>query len=79
MGFPAMYYHFILCPFLPAGRQGPRLSRQSGTGHVPVTNFVLDAFNHKREISLSSKDFFKIRLLISIDSRILLGIEWYRF
>ena len=27
---------FILCPFLPAGRQGPHLSRLSGTGHVPA-------------------------------------------
>jgi hypothetical protein len=23
-GFPAMIYYLILCPFLPAGRQGPR-------------------------------------------------------
>jgi len=27
-----MYYHFILCPFLPAGRQGERVRRRvSGT------------------------------------------------
>ena len=25
-----------LCPFLPAGRKGPRLSRFGGTGHVPA-------------------------------------------
>ncbi len=27
---------FILCLFLPAGRQEPRLSHLSGTGHVPA-------------------------------------------
>ncbi len=24
-GFPEMKYYFIVCPFLPAGRQGPHL------------------------------------------------------
>ncbi len=27
---------FQLCPFLPAGRQEPRLSRFGGKGHLPV-------------------------------------------
>ncbi len=27
---------FSLCPFLPAGRQGPRPSRVGGTGHLPA-------------------------------------------
>ena len=35
-GFPARYFHFILCPSLPAGRHGPRLSRFGRTGHSPV-------------------------------------------
>ena len=35
-GLPEEEVLFILCPFLPAGRQGPRLSRFGGTGHVPA-------------------------------------------
>jgi len=39
-GFPVRYFPFVLCPFLPAGRQGPafkgRLSRAELTRHVPV-------------------------------------------
>ena len=38
-GLRAKENSFILCSFLPAGRQGPRLSRFGGTGHVPVTKF----------------------------------------
>jgi len=30
-----------LCPFLPAGRQGPCLSRFGGTGHVPARGDIL--------------------------------------
>jgi hypothetical protein len=37
-GFPERQFHFILCPFLPTGRQGPCLSRFGGTGHVPVNS-----------------------------------------
>jgi hypothetical protein len=35
-GLPEEEVSFILCPFLPAGRQGPRLSRFGGTGHISV-------------------------------------------
>ena len=35
-GFPGEEIPFVLCPFLDADRQGPRLSRFGGTGHVPV-------------------------------------------
>ena len=52
-GFPERNDHFILCPFLPAGRQGPRLSRQSGTGHLPVSgeNVPLGVVERRESIS----------------------------
>jgi hypothetical protein len=44
-GLPGKAYHFTLCPFLPAGRQGPRLSRFGGTGHVPVKYAPIGLWN----------------------------------
>jgi hypothetical protein len=39
------YFRFILCPFLPAGRQGPafkgRPPRAGLTGHLPVKGDAL--------------------------------------
>ncbi len=32
---PGKELYFKLSPFLPAGRQGPRLFRFGGTGHLP--------------------------------------------
>jgi hypothetical protein len=40
-GLPGNEISFLLCPFLPAGRQGPRLSRFGGTGHLPVKGLWL--------------------------------------
>jgi hypothetical protein len=42
-GLPEEEVSFILCPFLPAGRQGPRLSRFGGTGHVSVKLLVFES------------------------------------
>ena len=55
-GLPGKVYHFILCPFLPAGRQGPRLSRFGGTGHIPVNRRLAVTVHIKRPI-LSTLEF----------------------
>jgi len=36
---------FIVCPFLPAGRQEPGLSRFGGMRHVPVNKSLLEEGN----------------------------------
>jgi hypothetical protein len=43
-GLPGMVYQLYLCPFLPAGRQGTRLSRFGETGHVPVKMFFIPEY-----------------------------------
>ena len=35
-GLPGEEVSFILCPFLPAGRQEPRTNKAGFAGHVPV-------------------------------------------